>query len=126
MELTAREKLRRDVRAVVHRACWRRFEGDETAAQSILAGELPPILTDAASDESATDTLRRWLDEDEADFAQALVISDLVARRMNRPAAAFTPASQTAPLPATRSRLGGGASPSVADLLDDMFSQQKT
>ena len=114
METTARDRVRRGVRAAVYRACWRRLEGDETGAQAVLACEVPAALSHGG--EVDDELVRGWLDEDAADFDRAVLISELVARRAGAagavpaaPRAARVPEPDIAPASPRPSRAGAGS-----------------
>jgi hypothetical protein len=131
MEITARDRVRRGVRAAVYRSCWRRLDGDEPGARAVLACEVPAALAHGGEGGAVDDELvRAWLDEDAADFDRAVLISDLVARRAGavRGPAATSFAGTSGPASATPStkpaRPASGA-PAIADLLDGMLAQER-
>ena len=129
MENIAREKLRKEVRAVVHRACWRRLEGDSTAADDQLSGDLASVLAIAEAAQPDEIELQRWRCEDEADFERGVLISELVARRMERmPRVAAAAGSNTVPSrdaeESTAPSVRAGPA-SIADMLDGMLAQER-
>lgn len=131
MEITARDHVRRGVRAAVYRSCWRRLEGDESGAQSMLSCEVPAALA-FGNDAGALDDelVRAWLDEDTADFDRAVLISDLVARRAGAVAMPVAVpqarTSEPAPVPlSTRPSRANAGPPAIADLLEGMLAQER-
>lgn len=134
MEITARDRLRRDVRRVVHQTCLRHFERDPAGTPA--RGDYPLDAVEAARVEAAvsTEDLQQWIAEDEAEFERALLLSDLVARRINgttitaAPAATATAAVtpvRAAPAPDdTTAARPARTAPSITALLDDMFAQR--
>lgn len=126
MEITARDRMRRGVRAAVYRACWRRLEGDEPGAQALLACEVPAALAHEGASGADEALVRTWLEEDTADFDRAVLISDLIARRSPvvaapsaaQPVRSAAPAVELAARPPERP-------PAIADLLDGMLAQER-
>lgn len=133
MESPALASLRREVRQLVHRTCRQRWEGDAAAAQEALDSEIARLLARQAGDGVDEATVRGWVAADEADFDRAVLISDLVASRIGAAGATTKPsvAGATVAPPATpaaapaRSRPPAGTVPGIADMLDDMLTQQK-
>ena len=128
MSLHTHDRLRRAVRAAVYHACWRRLDGDDAAAEAVLAAEVPAALAASAEPMSMDDEIvRAWLDEDMADFDRAVLISDLVTRR-TAPAAASALHTKT-PRPHHRepdpARRPAGSPPAIADLLEGMLVQDR-
>lgn len=140
MESNSRDCLRRDVRRAVHQACWRRLEGDQSADSQDGFKAVAEIRAAYAGADVSDEEIRRWVAEDEADFDRAILISDLVARRVMRaapaPAAATaaTPVAANAPARANAPAAAGArpadaprpvrTAPSISTLLDDMFAQR--
>jgi len=127
METTARDRMRRGVRAAVYRACWRRLEGDEPGAQALLSCEVPAALAQSEGGAVDDELVRAWLDEDAADFDRAVLISDLVARRTTfvSPLASMPqPVRAPEPVRERHARPAAGA-PAIADLLDGMLAQER-
>jgi hypothetical protein len=129
METNSREVLRRAVRRAVHRACWRRLEGDTESTHTERTVDLAQVRAENAGAVAEVE-MQSWIAEDEAEFDRAMLISDLVARRVQRSAApapipALVPAGIVEPEREIIARPSGRASPSITDLLDDMFSQQQ-
>jgi hypothetical protein len=128
METNSREVLRRAVRRAVHRACWRRLEGEAESTPAELAVEITQVRVEHAVAVAEVE-VQSWITEDEGEFDRAMLISDLVARRVQRcaaPAAAAAPAAIVEPEREIVARPPVRSSPSIADLLDDMFSQQQS
>ena len=137
MQLSPREKLRHDVRAVVHRACWRRVEGDAPGAHAQLDTELAQLIEAAGETAPESSVVREWVGNDREDFERGLLIGDIVARRLRQaapvaagpaPAAFAAPASAPAAAPSTSEvpgRLRRTEAPGIADLLDDMLDQDR-
>ncbi len=125
------DRIRSGVRAAVYHACWRRLDGDDEAADAILAAEVPAALAESAEPMSIDDaSVRAWLTEDRADFERAVLISDLVTRRAGRFAA---PAADAMPAPGPRllqeeperPRRAADNPPAIADLLEGMLIQER-
>ena len=129
METNSREVLRRAVRRAVHRACWRRLEGEAESTPAELAVEITQVRVEHAVAVAEVE-VQSWITEDEGEFDRAMLISDLVARRVQRcaapAAAAAAPAAIVEPEREIVARPPVRSSPSIADLLDDMFSQQQS
>lgn len=130
METTARDRMRRGVRAAVYRACWRRLEGDEPGAQALLACEVPAVLSHEGPSGVDDELVRAWLDEDTADFDRAVLISELITRRgagvVPSPPRVAAVRTQASASPDERaSRTASAASPAIADLLDGMLAQER-
>lgn len=132
METNPREVLRRAVRRAVHRACWRSLEGDSAPTQSDLATEITRARAEHGDAGPISEVeVQSWITEDETEFDRAMLISDLVARRVHRTVAPVAveeeiPVVPVSPEPVIAARPPTRTSPSIADLLDDMFSQQRT
>jgi hypothetical protein len=128
MESRALVSLRREVRHLVHRTCRQRLDGDETGAQKALDSGLANLLSAEPTANVEEPAVREWVAAEEAEFDRALLISDLVVSRMGRAERqekTTVKASQVIhPAPA-HSRPAATGSPIIADMLDDMLSQQK-
>ncbi len=131
MPLSSADTLRRKVRLAVHGVCMRQHQRDTTGPD--LEGALAELFAREGAERPAEDVLQRWLDEDQADFDRAVLISQLVSQSERRvviqPIAA--PVAERAreparaePAPAPQRPSRGSGSPSVTDLLDGMFAQQ--
>lgn len=141
MDTNTADRLRREVRAAVFRterlrACSRSIEADEQLAGELAAAHAA-LTTAGESDPAAL--LRRWSAEDAAAFALAQLVADLVAESM----AAKPPSNDHPewPLPQTPRALASppahgigqeafpppsSTTPGIADLLDDMFAQERS
>lgn len=125
MEPTVREKLRQALRTAVHRACWHRREGDAAGAEVMLASETDAVLAAAGVVETGADEIVRWREEDAADFDHAMLIGELVSRRLAPQVAAPAPA-EILPRPLARPpRARAGVAPEIADMLDEMLAQER-
>jgi hypothetical protein len=134
MELTARDRLRRDVRRVVHQTCLRHFERDAAGTPDLRDYALDAM--EAARDAAAVSQadMQQWIAEDEADFERALLLSDLVARRISAttitaaPSATATtavaPVQTASPAEEAAASRPVRSAPSITALLDDMFAQR--
>ena len=132
--------LRREVRDSVFRSERLHRAGRTADADEQLAGELAAAqarLAESGRDDAAG-TLLRWRGEDESAFALAELVADLVAERGLRlvPAAQpvfaspSTAASPSAPIGDTAAPQFAFPAPAtdipaLADLLDDMLSQER-
>jgi hypothetical protein len=135
MEPTSRDQLRRAVRRAVHHACWQRLEGDHEHIHADPTAEIAEARAACPVPEVTDDEVRRWITEDETEFDRAILISDLVARRVQRTAAppAPTPAPvRVEPVTITAAaareivvRAPVRTAPSITALLDDMLAQQR-
>jgi len=126
MESTDRDRLRRETRRVVHQTYLRHFERDPMGTPARKDYDLSRIRAECSASLITDEELNHWIDEDEHEFQRALLISDLVARRVGtrtEPAPAKAPVT-VEPLPAAPPR-PARTEPSIADLLDDMFAQRK-
>lgn len=125
MESTARDRLRRDVRRVVHRTCLRHFEHDQSSVPTRTEYDLEASRA-ACTDATITDDeVSRWIEEEEAEFQRALLISELVARRVgSRSTTAPTKAAAVLETPAAAATRPARSEPSITALLDDMFAQR--
>lgn len=129
--------VRRELRAAVFRTNQLRRVGRTVEADEQLAGELAAAQARLAAlgHPDAAGTLRCWRMEDEAAYDYALLIADLVAASPGpAPAPALTRALPTpppspAPPPAAAVPVAFPAPPTgipgLADLLDDMLSQER-
>lgn len=136
MEPNSRDTLRRAVRRAVHQACWRRLEGDHGRGEAESFREIDHLRAEHPEAHVSDDDIRAWIAEDEGDFDRAILISDLVARRVQRtaePEAAPAPtpvaAREEVPVRAAREavvRAPVRTAPSITALLDDMFAQQRS
>jgi hypothetical protein len=132
MHPPARDCLRTTIRRIVHRACWRRHDGDEAGAVATRDAELDAFLNTLDGPTLPSTTLQNWIEQDEAEFEHAILISDLVARRMSRAAGDLGPpipdSLRLVPSPRMEDpvppRPRREHVPAVADLLDEMLSQQ--
>jgi len=124
MESQSRESRRRELRASVFRICLKR-DPAETALNGLPETRIEEALVSAglsADDEEA----RRWYEEDLADFSRAVLVSDLVARRMGEPSRRERPSRRArSAAPVGARAVGRKGTPSVADLLDGMLAQEK-
>jgi hypothetical protein len=130
MESRALLSLRREVRHLVYRTCRQRLEGDETGAQQALDSGLANLLAAETVVVAKEPAVREWVEAEEAEFDRALLISDLVASRLGRDARrenARAKASRAAPPPpaSAQPRPASAGVPGIADMLDDMLSQQR-
>jgi hypothetical protein len=127
--------VRREVRTAVFRTNMLRRAGRAVEADEQLSGELAAAQARLAAlgHHDAVGTLRCWRMEDEAAYDYALLIADLVAPQS---ASAPTPAAVAAP-PRSGVEPSSPATvplafpppptgvPGLADLLDDMLSQER-
>ena len=126
--------LRREVRDSVFRSERLHRAGRTADADEQLAGELAAAqarLAESGRDDAAG-TLLRWRGEDESAFALAELVADLVAERGLRLVPATQPvfASPSAPIGDTAAPQFAFPAPAtdipaLADLLDDMLSQER-
>ncbi len=132
MEPSSRDCLRRAVRRAVHHACWRRLEGDHAKIHADAGPDIAAARTEFAEATVTDDDVRQWIADDEADFDRAILISDLVARRVARTAEP-APALERVAKPAAAARQATPeialprpvrTAPSITALLDDMFAQR--
>jgi hypothetical protein len=128
MDVSARDRLRRDIRRAVHQACLHRFERDRVVAPLETELDLESLCAAHAEAAVAEEEIRHWVAEDEEEFEHALLISDLVARRVGRtnPQTGPTPAlaaEEPGPKTAAANARPARQAPSIATLLDDMFAQ---
>lgn len=127
--------VRREVRTAVFRTNMLRRAGRAVEADEQLAGELAGAQARLAAlgHHDAVGTLRCWRMEDEAAYDYALLIADLVAPH---PPAATAPVPAAAPIRSEVAPAGPAAvpvafpspptgTPGLADLLDDMLSQER-
>ncbi len=123
--------LRREVRAAVFRTERLRRAGRETEASGQLQGELAATRARLAAlgRVDTAGTVHRWRAEDEAAFDLAALIGDLMHERAGASAPARPPAAVFAPSlpspPPVRAAPAGGI-PGLADLLDDMLTQERS
>jgi len=123
------DQLRRDVRTAVYRACRLRADGHGVRADEQLGDELAAAQAQLATDgmADAVMAVRAWVEADEAAFAQAQLTSELLLERLPRtevgaaPLLAENPRSFVAP----QLRPPVSGVPGLADLLDDMLSQER-
>ena len=135
MEPTSREHLRRAVRRAVHHACWQRLEGDHEHINANPHEEIAQARAASSAADVTDEDVRAWIMEDEAEFDRAILISDLVARRVQRTAEAPPPPSASAPVRAETTakapapeivvRAPVRSAPSISALLDDMLAQRR-
>ena len=123
------DRLRRDVRTAVFHSCRLRVDGHAARADEHLADELAAAQAQLATDgmNDAAAVVRDWVEGDEAAFAQAQLTSELLFERLPRTETGPAPLSTDHPGPpsATPSRPVVGGVPGLADLLDDMLSQER-
>jgi hypothetical protein len=132
MEPNSRECLRRAVRRAVHQACWRRLDGDHALIHADPSAEIAAARAAHHAIDVTDEDVRIWIAEDEAEFDRAILISDLVARRVLRtaaPAGMVAPAPRVEPTPSAARdvdvRTPVRTAPSITALLDDMLAQQR-
>lgn len=130
MEPVSRELLRRAVRRTVHQHCLLRLEGDFAATHTNLTSEIDSVRAAHPRAALPDAELESWIAEDETEFDRAMLISDLVARRVQRTAApvverAAAPVVVALPREPVERRPARTA-PSISTLLDDMFAQERT
>ncbi|MGH8020785.1 MAG: hypothetical protein ACREIA_21360 [Opitutaceae bacterium] len=117
----------------MHGVCMRQHQLGESGPDFDAA--LAELFAGGEAERPGEDVLQRWLDEDQADFDRAVLISQLVSQSEPRvvippvaaPAAVAERVRQPAraePSPAPSRPARGSGSPSVTDLLDGMFAQQ--
>jgi hypothetical protein len=123
------DRLRRDVRTAVFRACRLRADGHAARADEQLADELAAAQAQLASDgmNDAAAVVGDWVEGDEAAFAQAQLTSELLFERLPRAENGPAPLSADRPGPpsATPPRPAVGGVPGLADLLEDMLAQER-
>ena len=126
--------LRSEVRDSVFRAERMHRAGRPVEAAEQLAGELAAAQARLAElgHPDPAGTLLHWRGDDEAAYALAELVADLVAERIRRP----VPPQAAAPAPASTPYCGDTATPqyafpapstdvpALADLLDDMLSRE--
>lgn len=129
MNTDEQDQQRRMVRDAVFRACRLRLNGRIAAADELLASELLSAqarlgatgLSDAAA------LVHQWYGEDEAAFALAQLIGELVGERLRSLVTQRTPLEADrpsgGPAPAVPPRAGG--TPGLADLLDGMLTEER-
>ena len=129
MNTDEQDQQRRAVRDAVFRACRLRLNGRISAADELLASELlsAQARLGASGVADAAALVHQWYREDEAAFALAQLISELVGERLqsagtprttlavDRPDAPHAPASPPA----------AGGPPGLADLLDGMLTEER-
>ncbi|MBK8478775.1 MAG: hypothetical protein IPL39_21575 [Opitutaceae bacterium] len=123
------DQLRRVVREAVFRAGRLRRDGRGSAADESLASELITAQAGLASGGTpdAASLVHQWRRDDEAAFALAVLISELVGERLH---ASPTPhrkltveQPELPPLPATSPTVA--PPPGLADLLDGLFTEER-
>lgn len=125
MESTARDRLRRDVRRVVHHTCLRHFEHDQSSVPTRAEYDLEAPRAACTDTTITDDEVSRWIEEEEAEFQRAVLISELVARRVgSRSTTASTKAAAVLEAPAAPAARPARSEPSITALLDDMFAQR--
>ncbi len=126
--------LRREVRTAVFRAARLRRAGRDLEADEQLAAELAGAQARLASHgvADAAGEILRWRMEDDAAFAIALMIGEIVLEGLNQPSPAAVPAPGPATAAAHPSPVSAHAFPppptgvpGLADLLDEMLSQER-
>ena len=128
MNTDEQDQQRRAVRDAVFRACRLRLNGRISAADELLASELlsaqARLGASGVADTAAL--VHQWYREDEAAFALAQLISELVGERLQSagtPRAALTVDRPSPPMAAAPPPAGGP--PGLADLLDGMLTEER-
>jgi len=128
MESRALVSLRREVRHLVHRTCRQRLEGDETGAKKALDSGVARLLSAEPAADIEEPDVREWIEAEEAEFDRAILISDLIVSRIGQDTRQEQASSKSVPAASptpSRSRPAATGAPVIADMLDDMLSQQK-
>jgi len=128
MESRALVSLRREVRHLVHRTCRQRLEGDEMGAKEALDSGLTKLLSAEPAADIEEPVVREWIEAEEAEFDRAILISDLIVSRIGQNAPQKQTSSKSASAASTAPsspRPAATGAPVIADMLDDMLSQQK-
>lgn len=129
MNTDEQDQQRRAVRDAVFRACRLRLNGRISAADELLASELlsAQARLGASGVADAAALVHQWYREDEAAFALAQLISELVGERLqssDTPRATLTvdrPDAPHAPSPPPHA----AGPPGLADLLDGMLTEER-
>ncbi len=124
MESRSRDVQRREVRASVFRICLRGEDAAKIAARGLTEAQVTEVLVSAGMSPD-NEEARGWYEEDLADFSRAVLVSELVSRRVGEPARKAAPTRRSQRRSAPESRSAGKGAPSVADLLDGMLAQEK-
>jgi len=96
-------------------------------AKEALDSGLARLLSAEPAADIEEPVVREWIEAEEAEFDRAILISDLIVSRIGRAPqeqAAAKSVSAAPPAP-SRSRPAASGAPVIADMLDDMLSQQK-
>lgn len=131
MNFEEQDQLRRALRAAIFRAERLRTAGHSAAADELLSGELAAaqgrLAAGGTADASAL--VHLWYHEDEAAFALAQLIGELVGERIQ---SVVTPTALPAaerlvvsPSPAPPLATTPAGVPGLADLLDGMFTEER-
>lgn len=126
MESPPREKQRREVRASVHRICLRWDDAAELVRNGLSEAQTVEALVSAGVPADDVEA-RRWCADDLASFGQALLVTELVSRRIGSVGPEKKSLRRSRPeepvAAGTVPRRSG--TPSVADLLDGMLAQER-
>jgi hypothetical protein len=123
------DQQRRAVRDAVFRAGRLRLNGQTVAADELLASELHAAQAHlgATGVADAAPLVHQWYGEDEATFALAHLISELVGDRLQSSVTPRTALAvdrpSTVSTPATPPH--AGSTPGLADLLDGMLTEER-
>jgi hypothetical protein len=115
---------RREVRASVFRICLRAPDMASVAASGLTDSQVTEALVSAGLSPDQEEG-RAWIEEDLADFGRAVLVSELVSRRVGEPAAKKPAARRSRSRGTPESGRTRSTTPSVADLLDGMLAQEK-
>ena len=129
MNTDEQDQQRRAVRDAVFRACRLRLNGRISAADELLASELlsAQARLGASGVADAAALVHQWYREDEAAFALAQLISELVGERLQPSATPRTALTVDRPNPpmAAAAPTTASAPPGLADLLDGMLTEER-
>lgn len=129
MNTNEQDQLRRAVREAVFSAGHLQRDGRASAADELLASELlaAQARLGASGTPDAAGLVHQWRREDEATFALAVLISELVGERLQpspTPHRRLTVEQpEHPPLPATTPAVA--PPPGLADLLDGLFIDER-
>jgi hypothetical protein len=124
MDSRSREIQRREVRASVFRICLRAQDMASVAAKGLTDSQVAEALVSAGLSPDQEEG-RAWIEEDLADFGRAVLVSELVSRRVGESAAKKPSARRSRSRGTPESGRTRSTTPSVADLLDGMLAQEK-
>lgn len=117
---------------MVYASCRRTMDSKDVVLSSDLTKAIRAELGTATETGLTNKILGEWISEDEDSFENALLISELVSKNLNpvrpsqsAPKTEVRPATPAASAPKAHSRRNSQTAPGIADLLDDMLSQQR-